>query len=124
MLSISRLKTISIWPSLATTCPLRTPISFVPKRVDSFVGSTQAWFREHLAEVLADLARAPPARVRAAPPEEQAAQELALPDSCSPPLAPARRSRPTTRRFLPRSAPSIRPRPSQTFRSTVCPPCS
>src|SRR5437660_7678944 len=121
---ISRLKTISIWLSLVTTCPLRTPISFVRKRVESFVGSTLAWFREHLAEAWADLALALPAQARAAPPEAQAAQELALPDSCCLPLAPARRSRPTTRRFLPRSAPSIRPRPSQTFRSTVCPPCS
>src|SRR5246127_4208197 len=121
---ISRLKTISIWPSLATTCPSRTQIYFVPKLVDSFVGSTLVWFREHLAEALADLALALPARVRAAPPEEQGAQELALPDSCSPPWAPVRRCRPTTRRLLPRSALSIRPRPSQTFRSTVCPHCS
>src|SRR5689334_9519881 len=107
---ISHLKTISTWPSLATTCPLRTPISFVPKRVDSFVGSTLVWFREHRAVVSADLALARPARARAAPPVEQAAQELALPDSCSPPFAPVRRSRPTIQRFLPRSAPSIRPR--------------
>src|ERR1700752_3951415 len=121
---ISRLKTISIWPSLATTCPSRTQIYFVPKLVDSFVGSTLVWFREHLAEALADLALALPARARAAPPEAQAAQELALPDSCSPPLAPVRRSRPTTPQFLPRSAPSIRPHPSQIFRSTGCPPCS
>src|SRR5579864_4828558 len=121
---ISRLKTISIWPSLATTCPLRTPISFVPNHVDSFVGSTPVWFREHQAEASADLALALPARARAAPPGAQAAQELALPDSCSPPLVPVRRSRPTTRRFLPRSAPSIRPHLSQTFRSTVCPPSS
>src|SRR5580693_8407464 len=121
---ISRLKTILIWPSLVTTCPSRIPISFVPKPVDSFVGSTPVWFREHQAEVLADLALELPARARAAPPEAQVAQELALPDSCSPPWAPVRRSRPTTRRLLPRSAPSIRPHLSQTFRSTVCPPCS
>src|SRR5579864_3954925 len=121
---ISHLKTILIWPSLATTCPSRIRISFVPKPVDSSVGSTPVWFREHQAEVLADLGLAHPARAQAAPPEGQAARELALPGSCSPPWAPVRRSRPTTRRFLPRSAPSIRPHLSQTFRSTVCPLCS
>src|SRR5579863_1041483 len=92
MPSIWRSKTISTWPSRATTFRLRTPIFSVPRLAAFFAESMPAWCRVLPEAELEDLARARPALEPAARPVERAEQERALRDSCSPPWAQAHRS--------------------------------
>ncbi len=97
---IWRWRTISIWPSRATTCRLRTPTFCARRRAVRFAASIPASCRARRAAASAALAQARPARERAARRAARAARARALPDWCNRPSAPAPRCPLTIRRSL------------------------